>query len=90
MDDDSIVEIDDLLIEEEPVPQAEDDFRDTEPMGVPVPFRAQTHLDWPPEPPPPAEVDLAQGTINKPVAPVRKAGFFAIVFRPKTSSGSND
>lgn len=85
-----MIEIDDLLIEEELVPQVEDDFRDTQPMDIPPQFRAGTHLDWPPEPPPPAEVELAQGTIDKRVAPTRNAGFFAIVFRPTTSDGSDD
>jgi hypothetical protein len=46
-------------------------------------LRATTCSDWPPEPPPPAELEaaIAQGT----TPPVRNAGFYAAVRRPTTS-----
>jgi hypothetical protein len=61
-----------------------DDLNDTAPTGVPS-LRAQTVADWPPEPPLPADVDLAQGTETH-AAPVRNAQFYAAVRRPTTSS----
>ena len=64
--------------------QVDDDFADTARMGVPS-LRAQTVADWPPEPPLPADVDLAQGTDTH-GAPVRNARIYAAVRRPTTSS----
>ncbi len=88
MPSDTIYDVDEgLVVDEQPVQQA-DEFRDTDPMGVPS-FRGQTSSDWPPEPPLPAEVDLAQGTLNN-APPVRKAAFYAIVRRPTTSSEPTD
>jgi hypothetical protein len=87
MRDDTIYDIDDeLVLDEQPVAQV-DDFRDTDPMGVPS-FRAQTSSEWPPAPPLPA--DLAAGTITKGVPPQRHARSYAIVRRPTTSSGTDD
>jgi hypothetical protein len=79
---------DDLVVDEQPVAQV-DDFRDTDPMGVPS-FRAQTSSDWPPAPPLPADVDLAMGTVTEGVPAQRNAGFYAVVRRPTTSSDTND
>jgi hypothetical protein len=65
-------------MDEEPVPQFEEDTLLTE-----LPARAGTHSEWPPEPPPPAEVDVAfaQGT-----TPPRRAAIYTAVRRPTTSS----
>jgi hypothetical protein len=73
-------------LDEVAVPQV--DNRDTAPMDVP--FRASTHSDWPPEPPLPADVDLAVGTLTEGVPPPRTARIFAAVRRPTTSSDTND
>jgi len=85
MSDESEYEVTEL--DEVPMPQV-DDFRDTDPMGTPS-LRAQTSSDWPPAPPLPADIDLAQGTINGGVKP-RNAGFYAVVRRPTTSSETDD
>jgi hypothetical protein len=85
--DDDIEYVDEetqFVVLEELVPQVEDDFSDTAPMGVPS-LRAITCGDWPPEPPPPSDVDLAQGTETD-MAPVRNAAFYPVVRRPTTSS----
>ena len=92
MSDDTGYDVIEELDIEEPVPQVDDfpdDFRDTDPMGVPS-FRAQTAGGWPPEPPLPADLDLAVGTITKGVPPTRNAGFYAVVRRPTTSSETDD
>lgn len=47
---------------EELIVQVDDDVRDTAPMDVPRGMRMATSSEWPPVPPPPAE--LAQGTIQ--------------------------
>ena len=86
---------------EELVAQIEDEIHDTEPMDQQPSRRASTSCDWPPQPPLPADVDLAQGTLTDgdPVddlalaagtitegEPVRRhAGIFAAVRRPTTS-----
>ena len=57
-------------------------------MGVPS-FRAQTSNEWPPEPPLPADVELAQGTVQN-VPPVRYAGVYQVVRRPTTSTEYDD
>jgi hypothetical protein len=44
--------------------------------------RAHTDEDWPPAPPMPATVELAQGTSR----PRRNAAIYAVVRRPTTSS----
>lgn len=89
MRDDTIYDVDDeLVLDEQPMPQV-DDFRDTDPMGVPS-FRAQTASEWPPSPPLPAETELAQGTITEGKPPARRAAFYAIVRRPTTSGDTND
>lgn len=96
MANDTIHEVDEeLVLDEQPVPQVDDfrdlalvdDFRDTDPMGVPA-FRTHTSSDWPPEPPLPADVDLAQGTVDS-APPARKAAIYAAV-RPTTSSEYED
>ena len=46
--------------------------------------RAGTSCDWPPEPPLPAEVELAQGT----EPPTRIARIYVAVRRPTTSNES--
>lgn len=72
--------------DEVPVPQIDDDA-DTLTQGVDVRIlravRAGTCSDWPPEPPPPGELELAlaEGT----VPPRRRAGFYTAVRRPTTS-----
>jgi hypothetical protein len=43
---------------------AEADVSDTEPMAA-VFARAVTSNDWPPEPPAPCDLDLAQGTLER-------------------------
>lgn len=67
-----------MTTDEVPVIQVDDDA-DT----LLTPVRAGTCSDWPPEPPPPAELDgvLAAGT----VPPTRNAGVYAAVRRPTTS-----
>jgi hypothetical protein len=88
MSDDAGYEvIEELDIIEEPVPQI-DEFDDTAPMDIPV--RASTFSEWPPEPPLPADVDLAQGTITEGKPAQRNAGFYAVVRRPTTSSDTDD
>ncbi|HEY5944754.1 MAG TPA: hypothetical protein VIV40_04655 [Kofleriaceae bacterium] len=87
MEDESGYEVIEELLEE-PVPQIDDDYRDTDPMGMPA-MRAGTSSEWPPEPPLPADVDLAQGTVDG-APPVRKAAFYAVVRRPTTSSDTDD
>jgi len=87
MDDDVEYVIEELELLEEPVPQI-DDPHDTAPMAVP--FRAGTFSDWPPEPPLPADLDLAVGTITEGVPPPRTASIFAAVRRPTTSSETDD
>jgi hypothetical protein len=85
--DDDIEYVDEetqFVVLEELVAQAEGDFDDTAPMGVPA-LRGVTCSDWPPEPPPPSDVDLAQGTETR-MTPVRNAAFYPIVRRPTTSS----
>ena len=62
-------------------------LHDTMPMAIPV--RAQTSSEWPPPPPLPADLDLAQGTVDNAV-PVRNASIFAAVSRPPTSSDTDD
>jgi hypothetical protein len=99
MSDDSGYEVIEELDLEEPVPQIDDfrdlqvdltdDFRDTDPMGVPS-FRAQTSSDWPPAPPLPADVELAQGTLTEGEPVQRNARFYAVVRRPTTSSETDD
>ena len=84
MDEDSGYEVLEEYDEELPVPQVDDDFHDTERMSIPM--RAGTFSDWPPEPPLPADVDLAAGTIDDGVPPPRTASIFAAVRRPTTSS----
>jgi hypothetical protein len=88
MSDDAGYEVIEELDIEEVVPQIDDfhdDVRDTAPMAVPS-FRAQTSSDWPPAPPLPADVDLAQGTLTEGEPVRRNAGFYAVVRRPTTSS----
>ncbi|HEY5927590.1 MAG TPA: hypothetical protein VIV11_38160 [Kofleriaceae bacterium] len=78
---------------EEIVVQIDDDFHDTAPMAIPPGLagaRAQTHADWPPAPPPPADLDLAVGTITEGVPPRRHAGIFAAQPRPTTASDDTD
>jgi len=86
---------------EEIVEQIEDELGDTAPMETQHGRRASTSSDWPPEPPLPADVELAQGTLsdNDPIddlelaagtithgQPVRRhAEIFAAVRRPTTS-----
>lgn len=86
MEDDSGYEVIEELDAEQPVPQVDDDYHDTEPMAA---VRAGTHSEWPPEPPLPADVDLAQGTVDN-APPVRNAGIFAAVRRPTTSTEYDD
>ena len=99
MHKDTIHEVEEeLVLDEQPVAQVDDfrdlvvdrddDFRDTDPMGVPS-FRASTSSEWPPAPPLPADVDLAQGTVDG-APPVRKAGIYAAVRRPTTSNEYDD
>ena len=72
------------------VPQVDDDA-DTLTQGVDVRIlravRAGTCSDWPPEPPPPGELEiaLAEGTMPP---PRRRKGVYAAVRRPTTSSDS--
>ena len=97
MDDDSGYEvIEEEELPEEPVPQIDDDVHDTARMDVP--FRAGTFSEWPPEPPLPADVDFAMGSISEGVPPrsaievvvPRNASIFAAVRRPTTSSETDD
>ena len=72
--------------EEVPVPQVDDDA-DTLTTGLDERIlravRAATSSEWPPEPPPPAELDiaLAEGTFP----PQRHAQVYVAVRRPTTS-----
>ena len=71
-DEEIVVQIEDLDFEEEAATDA-----------VTAPNRrARTHNDWPPAPPLPADVDLAEGTMP----PQRNAAIYAAVRRPTTSS----
>ena len=79
-----VVQIDDDFV------VVDDEFHDTAPMAIPPGMRAQTHGGWPPEPPPPADLELAAGTITEGVPPRRNAGIFAAVARPSTSSDDTD
>ncbi|HEX5058981.1 MAG TPA: hypothetical protein VFV99_06455 [Kofleriaceae bacterium] len=97
MDDESGYDVLEELDAETPVPQVEDEyaipqlddeFHDTERMEVAA-VREDTYLGWPPAPPLPAEVELAQGTVDS-HPPVRKAGMFAAVRRPTTNSETDD
>lgn len=68
-----------------PVPQVDDDA-DTLTTGVDErilrALRAGTCSDWPPEPPPPAELEIALAAGTQP----RRAAIYAAVRRPTTSS----
>jgi len=76
-----------VTTDEVPVQQVDDDA-DTLTTGVDERIlravRAATSSDWPPEPPPPAELEiaLAEGT----TPPRRHAQIYAAVPRPTTSS----
>ena len=92
MDDESgyevIEELDEELVQiEVPVPQI-DDVHDTAPMAIPM--RAGTFSEWPPEPPPPADSDLAAGSVTGVKPLPRTASIFAAVRRPTTSGDTDD